>query len=75
MVYNVTGVPMSDTAFDGFYTPAPADVPRDSRWPWLVMATGAAIVLAGAVILSGGGTGHVDGVGAVQPQPASSAQR
>jgi hypothetical protein len=75
MVDHTTGVFMSDTAFDGFYTPAPADVPRDSRWPWIVVAAGAAIVVAGAVVLSGGATDHVGGAGAVPPQPGSSAQR
>ena len=66
---------MSDTAFDGFYTPAPADVPRDSRWPWIVVAAGAAIVVAGAVVLSNGAPSHVGGAGAEQPQPTSAAQR
>lgn len=32
---------MSGIAFDGFYTPAPTDIPRDGRWrPWVVMAAG-----------------------------------
>ena len=45
---------MSGTAIDGFYTPAPADVPGGSRWPWVVVAAGVAIVIAGAVGFSGG---------------------
>jgi hypothetical protein len=60
-------------ALDGFYTPAPADVPRDSRWPWAVVAAGAAIVIAGGVLLSGG-QGEHGGGHAAQPGTASSAQ-
>ena len=39
---------------DGFYTPAPADVPRDSRWPWVGVAVGAAVIIAGGLVLSSG---------------------
>jgi hypothetical protein len=66
---------MSDTAFDGFYTPAPADVPRDGRWPWIVLAAGVAIIIAGAVAFSGGAVEHHGGSGATQSGPEFSAQR
>jgi hypothetical protein len=65
---------MSDTAFDGFYTPVPADVPRDSRWPWLVVAGGLAIVISGAMVFSDGAADG-GGSGAAHPGPGASAQR
>jgi hypothetical protein len=45
---------MSMTAPDGFFTPAPDDVPRHSRWPWVIVALGAAVIVAGGVVFSGG---------------------
>lgn len=65
---------MSESTFDGFYTPAPADVARDSRWPWFMVSAGLAIVIAGAVIFSGGAADHGDGSGAPR-LPESSAHR
>lgn len=47
---------MCGTAFDGFYTPTPDDVPSDSRWPWIVVASGLAVVIPGVVVFSGGAT-------------------
>ena len=64
---------MSGIAFDGFYTPAPTDIPRDSRWPWVVMAAGLAIVISGAVALSGGAADHHGGSGGIRPAQDSSA--
>jgi hypothetical protein len=64
---------MSGIAFDGFYTPAPTDIPRDSRWPWVVMAAGLAIVVSGAVALSGGAASDDRGGGWLQPTQDSSA--
>jgi hypothetical protein len=75
MVDNTTGVCMSGTAFDGFYTPAPADVPRDSRWPWVVVAAGVVIVIAGAVGFSGGAADREGGSGTAQTGSVSSAQQ
>jgi hypothetical protein len=49
-----TGAFMSVTASDGFYTPAPDDVPRHSRWPWVIVAVGAAVIVVGGVAFSGG---------------------
>ena len=46
------GAPVSVS--DGFYTPAPADVPRDSRWPWVGVAVGVAVIIAGGVVFSSG---------------------
>jgi hypothetical protein len=47
-----------DHTFDGFYTPAPADVPSGGRWPWAVAAVGVAVIVAGGVAFSGGITDH-----------------
>lgn len=65
---------MSDTAFDGFYSPAPTDVPPDSRWPWIVVTAGLAIVISGAVAFSGGGAvDHGRGSGPAQVGQESAA--
>jgi hypothetical protein len=48
---------MSVTASDGFYTPAPDDVPRHSRLPWVIVAVGAAAIVAGGVAFSDGAVG------------------
>jgi hypothetical protein len=48
---------MSVTASDGFYTPAPDDVPSNSRWPWVIVAVGAAAIVAGGVMFSDGAAG------------------
>jgi hypothetical protein len=45
---------MSVTAFDGFFTPVPDDVPRHSRWPWVIVAVGAAVIVVGGIAFSGG---------------------
>jgi hypothetical protein len=42
---------------DGFYTPDPADVPRYSRWPWVIVALGAGVIVAGGVVFSGSAAG------------------
>jgi hypothetical protein len=44
---------MSVNAPDGFFTPAPDDVPRHSRWPWVIVAVGAAVIVVGGVAFSG----------------------
>ena len=66
---------MSGTSFDGFYTPTPTDIPRDSRWPWVVMAAGLGIVISGAVALSGGAADHDGGSGWTRPGQDSSASQ
>lgn len=45
---------MSMAAPDGFFTPAPDDVPLHSRWPWVIVALGAAVIVVGGVVFSGG---------------------
>ena len=66
---------MSDSTFDGFYTPTPDDVPRDSRWPWIVVVAGLAVVISGAVAFSGGAVDHDGGSATTYPGHDSSAQR
>jgi len=43
---------MSDTVFDGMYTPEPGALRSGSWWPWVVAAAGAAIVTVGGVAFS-----------------------
>jgi hypothetical protein len=42
---------------DGFYTPDPADVPRHSRWPWVIVALGVGVIVVGGVVFSSGTAG------------------
>jgi hypothetical protein len=56
---------MSGT-FDGFYTPAPRDVRRGSRWPWIVAVAGVAVITVGGVAFSGGAAHDHRGTGGTQ---------